>query len=148
MKTYSNYYIGMMLTALISAVLACIIPSITGACILFVTAFITWYAGVMAPKHEKYTIRKMSSFKYYGSDKDVMPARNLFTPKSDIEKLNKHIELTHEFCESMQESYTVFASLRTKYISREEYHLVNVLQDEMDRMLAEVDSQCIDDFAH
>ena len=147
MKTYSNYYIGMMLTALISAVLACIIPSFTGAVILFVIAFITWYAAIMAPNHEKYTIRKKRTYILHGSDKDAI-VRNLFTPKSDIEKLHKHIELTHEFCETMQESYTVLASLRTKYIGREEYHLVNILQDEMDRMLAEVDNQAIESYEH
>ena len=134
----------MMIMAIITGVLACIIPVVEGAVILSVTSFIFWYAGIMAPKHEKYTTRTRSSFMYHGSDKDGMHIRNIFTPQSDIDKLKKHMELTHEFCDNMQEAYMVLVNLRTRYIQQEKYHLVNVIQDELDRMLAEVDSQAVE----
>ena len=54
MKKYSNYYKIMMVIAIISGVLACIVPNSTGAVILSVCSFILWYAGVMAPDNEKY----------------------------------------------------------------------------------------------
>ena len=138
----------MMILAIITAICACVAPLIELSVTLFVASFVFWYGGIMAPNSEKYTTRNPRNFNYHGSDKDMMPSRNLFTPKSDIDKLNILIELTYEYCETKQETYCVFAGLRTKYIIQEQYHLVNILQDEMDKMLAEVDNEAIESFTH
>ena len=54
MKKLSNYYKFCMLFAVLSAVCAIVAP-LPSVCAVFTTiTFIFWFAGVMAPDHEKY----------------------------------------------------------------------------------------------
>ena len=54
MKKFSRYFWTMMVLAGASTYCALAVPSATGSAILFVVAFIFWYAGIMAPDNEKY----------------------------------------------------------------------------------------------
>lgn len=54
MKKYSNYFKRMMIYFLVSMILAIFITDPTGSAIMFVLAFVFWYAAIMAPSHEKY----------------------------------------------------------------------------------------------
>lgn len=57
MKRYSNYFWICTLTAIAAAICAFIMADEghpTASAVLAVVAFIAWYAGIMAPDHEKY----------------------------------------------------------------------------------------------
>ena len=54
MKKYSNYYIICMVLAVMAVFQAIVVPSPTACAIFCTIAFISWYAGVMAPDEEKY----------------------------------------------------------------------------------------------
>ena len=58
-KKYSNYFYKCMILALATAICSYITftmkePSGTLSAILIVITFLFWFAGVMAPDHEKY----------------------------------------------------------------------------------------------
>lgn len=57
MKKYTNYFISCMVVAIIALILSGLLiyadfPALSAAS--FCLAFVSWYAGVMAPAHEKY----------------------------------------------------------------------------------------------
>jgi hypothetical protein len=54
MKKYSNYFKICMVLAIATAVCAYIAPLAELCVIMCVVSFLFWYAGIMAPDHEKY----------------------------------------------------------------------------------------------
>jgi hypothetical protein len=66
MKKFSKYFWTCMVIAIISLVCGVLIAmrSPTACAVLTVIAFIAWYAGVMAPDHEKYKAQEFEEPDY------------------------------------------------------------------------------------